>query len=426
MPGTDPDIQHLETDAPTIGRLTVLTLFQVLASRRKSANWVAAAGDITAAFLNGDDMERELYLKQPKNGLKGLQPDQLLKVTKGIFGLPDSPRRWWKRLKHEMLEIRIQHGGQGLHFTQCPLDPCLFQLVSDSSSIPLAYVGVHVDDLLVVGPSDLVTTIKETLSKTFPVDDWETDCFDYIGSHVTVTDEGVHITQESYASASSRLFEVDIARGEDDLAVASVEQKIDNQSLISALSWLSAQTRPDLQCGVSLAQQLQKNPLIEDIKFTNQLAKRAWEHRCEGIWLRPLDLDSLEYMVFHDSAWANALLDGEEDFKLSETDHSKGIMRNTPFDKKARKAKKENSKVASQIGILIALTDESGFTSGKSAMSVLDWKSSANPRVCRSTFAAETTACSEALEMGLYVRSFVETVLTGKLCRVEALYLGRS
>ena len=190
MPGTDPDIQHLETDAPTIGRLTVLTLFQVLASRRKSANWVAAAGDITAAFLNGDDMERELYLKQPKNGLKGLQPDQLLKVTKGIFGLPDSPRRWWKRLKHEMLEIRIQHGGQGLHFTQCPLDPCLFQLVSDSSSIPLAYVGVHVDDLLVVGPSDLVTTIKETLSKTFPVDDWETDCFDYIGSHVTVTDEG--------------------------------------------------------------------------------------------------------------------------------------------------------------------------------------------------------------------------------------------
>ena len=54
-------------------------------------------------------------------------------------------------------------------------------------------------------------------------------------------------------------------------------------------------------------------------------------------------------------------------------------------------------------------------------MSVLDWKSSANPRVCRSTFAAETTACSEAIEMGQYVRSFVETVLTGQLCRVESL-----
>ena len=46
----DPDICYLETDAPTIGRLTILTLFQVLASRRKSADWVAAAGDINRCF----------------------------------------------------------------------------------------------------------------------------------------------------------------------------------------------------------------------------------------------------------------------------------------------------------------------------------------------------------------------------------------
>eukprot|EP00439_Symbiodinium_sp_Y106_P004950 s1915_g1.t1 len=415
----DPDVQHLETDAPTIGRLTILTLFQVLASRRKNENWVAAAGDITAAFLNGDPMERELYLKQPKNGLGGLHPDQLLKVNKGIFGLPDSPRKWWKRLKRDMLKIRVQFKGQSFHFVQCPLDPCLFQLVSEESCVPVAYVGVHVDDLLVVGPSDLVEVVKSALSATFPVDDWETDNFGYIGSHVTVSDEGVHVTQESYAS--SRLFEIEVARGEDNLEVASIEQKIDNQSLIGALSWLSAQTRPDLQCGVSLAQQLQKNPLIEDIKFTNQLAKRAWEHRGEGIWLRPLDLGSLEYIVFHDSAWANALLDGEEGFTLSEADHMSGIMHDTPFDKKARKAKKENSRVASQLGILIALTDAKGFAAGKSTMSLLDWKSSANPRVCRSTFAAETTACSEAIEMGQYVRSFVETVLSGKLCKVETI-----
>ena len=413
----DPDLQHLETDAPTIGRLTILT--QVLASRRKSADWVAAAGDITAAFLNGDGMERELFLKQPKNGLRGLHPEQLLRVTKGIFGLPDSPRRWWKRLKREMLDIRVTHQGQDLHFVQCPLDPCLFQLVGDDCSTPLAYVGVHVDDLLVIGPRDLVDFVKCKLSEKFPGDDWETDHFDYIGSHVTVTDEGVHITQESYAS--SRLFEIDLVKGQDDLEVASLEQKIDNQSLIGALSWLSAQTRPDLQCGVSLAQQLQKSPLREDIKFTNQLARRAWEHREQGIWLRPLDLNSLEYIVFHDSAWANAMLDGEPGFMLNEEDHNSGIMHNTPFDKKARKAKKENSKVASQLGILITLTDAAGFATGKSAMSVLDWKSSANPRVCRSTFAAETTACSEAIEMGQYVRSFVETVLTGQLCRVESL-----
>ena len=75
-----------------------------------------------------------------------------------------------------------------------------------------------------------------------PVDDWETDHFDYIGSHVTVTDEGVHITQESYAS--SRLFEVDLVKGQDDLEVASLEQKIDNQSLIGALSMVECTDAP--------------------------------------------------------------------------------------------------------------------------------------------------------------------------------------
>ena len=415
----DPDVQQLETDAPTIGRLTVLTLFQVLASRRRSDKWVAAAGDITAAFLNGDPMTRELFLQQPRNGLKGLQPDQLLKINKGVFGLPDSPRKWWKRLKRDMLNIKITFEGQDFHFVQCPLDPCLFQLVSENSCVPAAYVGVHVDDLLVIAPHLLVEAIKSKLSQTFPVDDWENDTFEYIGSHVAVSDEGVHVTQESYAS--SRLFEVEVLKGQDGLDVATLEQKIDNQSLIGALSWLSAQTRPDLQCGVSLAQQLQKSPLIEDIKFTNQLAKRAWEHKGEGIWLRPLDLDTLEYLVFHDSAWANAFLDGEDGFRLSEEDHANGIMNGTPFDKKARKAKKENSKVASQLGILITLSDAKGVSEGRGVMSILDWKSSANPRVCRSTFAAETTACSEAIEMGQYVRSFVETVLTGKLCRVEHL-----
>ena len=226
----DPDVRHLETDVPTIGRLTILTLMQILSSRKKSDNWVATAGDITAAFLNGDEMYRELYLRQPKYGLKGLESDQLLRIRKGIFGLPDSPRKWWKRLKRDLLNIEIIHEGQTMHFVQCPLDPCLFQLVKGDSPTPLAYIGVHVDDLLVVGPKSLVSNLKEKLSSIFPVDSWEEDEFEYIGSYVRITEEGVYINQESYAS--SRLFEVELVRGQDDLDEASETQRIDNQSLV--------------------------------------------------------------------------------------------------------------------------------------------------------------------------------------------------
>ena len=415
----DPDVGCLETDAPTINRLSVLTVLQIVASRRSAHGWQASAGDITAAFLNGDRLERELYLKQPKSGLGDLDPRQLLRVTKGIFGLPDSPRKWWRKLRKDMLELRIDLEGVLHHFVQNPLDPCLFQLVpvDTPQHEPVAYVGVHVDDLLVAGSKETSQKVRDALSGIFPVDGWEIDDFEYIGSHITVTDTGVHVSQQAYAA--SRLFQVDITPGQNDMDLASEEQKIDNQSLIGALSWLGSQSRPDLQCSVSLAQQLQKSPTVGDVRFTNQTARRAWDHRDKGLWLRPLELNSLEFLIYHDSAWANAELTGEDGFRLSYEDHESGMMHGTPYDTKERKAKRANSKVASQYGIMILLVDGSSFTSGGGPCSVLDWKSTANPRVCRSTFGAETTACTEAIEMGQYVRSFVKTLLSGHLQRVE-------
>ena len=417
----DPDIGLLDTDAPTINRLSVLTIMQLVASRRQSHGWEASAGDITAAFLNGDALERVLYLRQPRSGLASLHPDQLLRITKGIFGVPDSPRKWWRRFRKDMLAVRLSVEGVEYKFVQNALDPCLFQLVpsDNEASEPAAYAGVHVDDILVAGDKKMSEAIRNALSSIFPVDDWEINSFDYIGSHIEVNDSGVFISQEAYAGG--RLFQIDIGKGQEDEEPASEEQRIDNQSLIGALSWLGSQSRPDIQCSVSLAQQLQKNPSVADLKFTNQIARRAWDHRDKGIWLRPLKLESLEFLVYHDSAWANAELTGEDGFRLEYEDHVSGVMKNTPFDIKERKAKRANSKVASQFGILIFLTDGEQYSAGGGVGSILDWKSSANPRVCRSTFGAETTGCSEAIEMGQYVRSFVQTVLRGRLQRVQDL-----
>ena len=352
----DPDVHMLQTDALTINRLSVLTLLQLVASKRAKEGWSASAGDIEAAFLNGDPLERELYLAQPRTGLAGLHPEQLLRITKGVFGLPDSPRKWWRRLRGDMLGISIVREGQKYKLLQSPLDACLFQLVKDSfdpadlkSEEPVGYVGVHVDDLLVAGGPVFSRLIQEALSNIFPVGEWLVDDFDYLGSHIKVDDKGVFFSQEAYAS--SRLFEIPISTEQKDEDPATEEQRIDNQSLVGALSWLSSQSRPDLQCSVSLAQQLQSNPSVGDLRFSNQIARRAWDHRDKGIWLRPLVLSQLEFLVYHDAAWGNAKLSGEEGFRLSQADHELGTMTGSPYDWKERKAKRANFCVASQLGV---------------------------------------------------------------------------
>ena len=117
---------------------------------------------------------------------------------------------------------------------------------------PIGYVGSHVDDLLIVAGKKMNKAIREALSAAFPIDKWELDHLDYIGSEIYCDGEEVTVKQKKYAE--TRLFNLEIPKGADDEDPVGHELRADNQSLIGALSWLSAQTRPDLtQCQLGAA-----------------------------------------------------------------------------------------------------------------------------------------------------------------------------
>ena len=73
------------------------------------------------------------------------------KMRKAMLGLRTSPRRLQEHLSGKLKE----HG-----FVQDELDPCLFANTELESCI-----GVHVDDMLAVGPSDLSKNLLQELSK---------------------------------------------------------------------------------------------------------------------------------------------------------------------------------------------------------------------------------------------------------------------
>ncbi|CAE7245918.1 RE2 [Symbiodinium sp. CCMP2592] len=424
----DPDlgVKDLDTDAPTLSRPGLLCLMQLLANGLKNEDpWTAAAGDIQCAFLTGGYLTRgeDLYLHQPATGFPGLLPDQLIRIKKNIFGLATSPHEWWMDLQAGMLKVRIDYEGAVYSFEPCPLDPCIFALRKlegeKHTGKPIGYVGTHVDDLLVIAGKKVNKLIQAGLSEAFPVDKWEEGHLDYVGTEILCGEEEVLVTQRKYAA--TRLFTLDIPRGVDDEDLAGPELIADNQSLIGALSWLSSQTRPDLTCSVSLAQQLQRQPTIADLKFTNQISSRATAYKEQGLRFRPLPED-FGVIVYHDAAWANALDDEAEDehFRLSEEDKATGLMTEGPFGtKRERKAKRQNSKVASQIGALVLFADMQCVKGGVGNFSIGDWRSRAGQRVCRSTFGAETQACVEGVEGAQYMRSFIETLMTGELVMVE-------
>ncbi|CAE7767353.1 GIP, partial [Symbiodinium sp. CCMP2456] len=192
-------------------------------------------------------------------------------------------------------------------FKQSPVDSCMFFLyeADDKKQTHCAYLGVHVDDVLVAGEGEL--------------------------------SESIRIDQKHYTD--TRLFEVPVDKSQNDMEPATKEQRIDNQSLVGALSW------------------------------------RAEAHRHKGIWLKPVDLDNYEIFVYHENFALNKVL---------------GMMTGTPYDFRERNAKKANSKVASQNGIMILIADRNCFANGGGECSLLEWRSIAGKIVCHSTSAAET------------------------------------
>ena len=178
----DPDIQSgaLRTDSPTVSRTAVMCILQIAAARLDQG-WTAAAGDVTAAFLNGDALGRRLYLKQPKHGLPGLHPSQLIAIEKGVFGLVDSPRVWWKRFRKTVQEHEIElPDGTKAKFFNSPLDPCVFQLMAVDSDGNMIQEGVPA--VLRRGargrhppgwaPATSISRYNGNCPPVFPVEEW--------------------------------------------------------------------------------------------------------------------------------------------------------------------------------------------------------------------------------------------------------------
>ena len=98
----DPDLQSgMRTDAPTVGRHAVQSFFAVAAAY----GFDVVAGDVECAFMQGKEHERtdELYMAQPREGIPGLHPEQIIRIVKGVFGLADAPRLWWRQLRNGLL-----------------------------------------------------------------------------------------------------------------------------------------------------------------------------------------------------------------------------------------------------------------------------------------------------------------------------------
>ena len=255
----------------------------------------------------------------------------------------------------------------------------------------LGVILTHVDDLLLLAAEPLRELVKTELSSRFPVEGWKDDKFEYTGCSYEFHEDRVTVSQAEYARTRVDKVKIPPDLTSEDLAPAVAVEE--NRTAIGSVSWLAKQTRPDLQFMVAQAQRKQNRPTIGDLRDTDKLVDAALRHQDCGLTLRRIEEKELAILAYHDAAWGNVEAEGT-----------------TQLDQEWQ----GNHTVASQLGSLTMLVERQALQGTPARFSIVDWKSKASARVCRSTFAGETMSACDALESALYLRGLWASLSTGR------------
>ena len=379
VPGyKDVTAYEVRKDAPTGARTSqhLLLLFT------SSKGWVLYSADIKSAFLKGEEFapgERELYITFIKGTMEGepnlpLGKGGLARLRKGIFGLADSPRRWYLRLHKSLCK---------LGWVRSEIDAALWFLWSPDHTELYGMVLSHVDDLL-VGGNDIAKASIDKLGAELGFGSLETGEFTYCGKTIKQHPDGsISVSMKAYHENLSAARVPLERRRTPDAALSPSEQR-SLRGVLGSLQWLVAQVRVDMSYPLSVLQG--ETPTVGTLLKANALVKKFKANPDFALWFRPMKLDGCGLVGISDASLGNVMKSG-------------GAGQDPML------------RVYSQSGYLMMVGD-AGLLAGREGKFVLlDGRSHRLSRVCRSTYAAELLSAEETFDTGQYCRGVLAEAL---------------
>lgn len=382
---------ELQLDSPTIERLSTMIFLHNVVSNGWLKNWFV--GDISNAFLQGAPLEgKVMYMRQPKQGLPGLIPGQLLRLLKSVYGRPDAPPAWYNELARVLQEE--------LGFQKSSVDPAMFYL-RDEEGILRGLMIVHVDDLmLATDASEWSANVTGRLRARFPFGTWQNVAQEpagvtYCGKEIKIKNDGtedfVTLAQKGFIEGRLECIQVSKERAQSVDDRVNDEERTDYRSVVGSLQWLASQTRPDIAFEVNQLQKRIRDLRVGDLLRANKCVKEVLSDRYE-LEFRDLGRDA-EIVAFHDASLFNSV-------GVEIQDHEADDILMTGKEKKM---------VYSQKGAFIGVIKKGDMdvVGRKVRMNILDWKSTTNKRVVESSLAAETHAAILAHGLGRFVQAMM-------------------
>ena len=165
------------SDSLTVSKESLKLLLTIAANE----GWTLTNLDATNAFLQGKQIDRDLFAEPPAEAKK---PGLLWKIVKPAYGLYDAGRNWYLEVEKTLNELGCK---------KVTGDEALFSFHNEDGVQGLACI--HVDDFNLAGSKVFHDTITKPLQKRFTFGKIHHDKFRFTGLDISEKDGVLTIDQ---------------------------------------------------------------------------------------------------------------------------------------------------------------------------------------------------------------------------------------
>ena len=222
----DQEKGEFRTDSPTVHKSSINIFFMIAAKNQ----WQIKTSDVKCAFLQGELIDREVYVRPPKERrIKGL----VWLLKKRAYGLTDASRGFYLELRSSLINLGCK---------QSRYDLAMYLWYGPTGKLE-GMVLTHVDDLLHGSGTELFhKCVMVPLKEKFRFGSEENTEFRYVGMQVKQSNKSIFVNQDHYI-LSMELPTMPKGSEED---VLDEEGQCEFRSVIGRLGWLGNHSRPDI------------------------------------------------------------------------------------------------------------------------------------------------------------------------------------
>ena len=272
------ELQCFRTDSPACSREGIRITLATMASHK----WQLQSLDIKTAFLQGKQIQRNVFLLPPKEA----NTDNLWHLKKCVYGLADASRYWFLRVNEKLTKLNGH---------VCPADQGIFMWHHNNQLIGI--ITCSVDAIIWSGTQYFYKTVIEKFKTTFKIGSESLEAFPCLGLNIKQNaDFSIDVDQTNYVNVINPTMLTN-DRMKNTSSPLTNKERSQNRQLIGQLNWITNMTKPEFSFEMCYANTIVNSVTIPDITKLNKVLKHIKSEK-SYIKFSSLNIDSLSIRIY--------------------------------------------------------------------------------------------------------------------------------